>query len=138
MVKMEKTCENFLNEERNLSSAETIVMKTIWDAGEDISVPDLMVSLKVKYAKEYARTTVQTFLLKLSEKGFVRVYRKGKLSYVRAIKDEAEYKVKLLQEEMDFWYRGNLAELVMGLFHAGGMTEKDKEQIRRALDGLDD
>ena len=90
MVKMEKTCENFLNEERNLSSAETIVMKTIWDAGEDISVPDLMVSLKVKYAKEYARTTVQTFLLKLSEKGFVRVYRKGKLSYVRAIKDEAE------------------------------------------------
>ncbi len=138
MVKMEKTCENFLNEERNLSSAETIVMKTIWDAGEDISVPDLMVSLKVKYAKEYARTTVQTFLLKLSEKGFVRVYRKGKLSYVRAIKDEAEYKVKLLQEEMDFWYRGNPAELVMGLFHARGMAEKDKEQIRRALDGLDD
>lgn len=138
MVKMEKTCENFLNEERNLSSAETIVMKTIWDAGEDISVPDLMVSLKVKYAKEYARTTVQAFLLKLSEKGFVRVYRKGKLSYVRAIKDEAEYKVKLLQEEMDFWYRGNPAELVMGLFHARGMTEKDKEQIRRALDGLDD
>lgn len=138
MVKMEKTCENFLNEERNLSSAETIVMKTIWDAGEDISVPDLMVSLKVKYAKEYARTTVQTFLLKLSEKGFVRVYRKGKLSYVRAIKDEAEYKVKLLQEEMDFWYRGNPAELVMGLFHARGMTEKDEEQIRRALDGLDD
>lgn len=39
---------------------------------------------------------------------------------------------------MDFWYRGNPAELVMGLFHAGGMTEKDKEQIRRALDGLDD
>lgn len=34
MVKMEKTCENFLNEERNLSSAETIVMKTIWDAGQ--------------------------------------------------------------------------------------------------------
>ena len=108
MVKMEKTCENFLNEERNLSSAETIVMKTIWDAGEDISVPDLMVSLKVKYAKEYARTTVQTFLLKLSEKGFVRVYRKGKLSYVRAIKDEAEYKVKLLQEEMDFWESGRV------------------------------
>lgn len=138
MVKMEKTCENFLNEERNLSSAETIVMKTIWDAGEDISVPDLMADLKVKYAKEYARTTVQTFLLKLSEKGFIRVYRKGKLSYVRAVKGEADYKAKLLQEQMDFWYRGNPAELVMGLFHAGGMTEKDKEQIRRALDGLDD
>ena len=138
MEKTAKTEDPLSYEERNLSGSESIVMKTIWDAGEDISVPDLMTALKVKYAKDYARTTVQTFLLKLAGKGFVRVYRKGKLSYVRAIKDEAEYKVKLLQEEMDFWYRGNPAELVMGLFHARGMAEKDKEQIRRALDGLDD
>lgn len=73
--------ENFTSEERNLSSAETLVMKAVWDAGEDVSVPDLIENLKVKFARDYARTTVATFLLKLSEKGFVRVYRKGKLSY---------------------------------------------------------
>ena len=138
MVKMEKTCENFLNEERNLSSAETIVMKTIWDAGEDISVPDLMIALKEKYGKDYARTTVQTFLLKMIGKGFVQIYRRGKLSYVHALKGEADYKAKLLQEEMDFWYQGDPAQLVASLFRAGEMTEEDKEHIRRALDGLDD
>ena len=134
MEKTAKTEDPLSYEERNLSGSESIVMKTIWDAGEDISVPDLMTALKVKYAKDYARTTVQTFLLKLAGKGFVRVYRKGKLSYVQALKDGA----KLLREEMDFWYRGNPAELVAGLFHAREMTEEDKEQIRRALDGLDD
>ena len=113
-------------------------MKAVWDAGEDISVPDLMIALKEKYGKDYARTTVQTFLLKMIGKGFVQIYRRGKLSYVHALKGEAEYKAKLLQEEMDFWYRGNPAELVAGLFHAREMTEEDKEQIRRALDGLDD
>ncbi len=126
------------NEERNLSSAESLVMKAIWEAGEDIAVPDLMTVLKVKYDKDYARTTVQTFLLKLSEKGFIRIYRKGKLSYVRAVKEEADYKAKILKEELDFWYHGNATELIAGLFRVGELTEKDRKQVRRALDELDD
>ncbi len=126
------------NEERNLSCAESLVMKAIWEAGEDIAVPDLMTALKVKYEKDYARTTVQTFLLKLSEKGFIRIYRKGKLSYVRAVKEEADYKARILKEELDFWYHGNTSELIAGLFRAVKLTEKDREQIRRALDELDD
>lgn len=137
--KQEKKMQEVLpNEERNLSSTESMVMKAIWEAGEDIAVPDLMTALKVKYAKNYARTTVQTFLLKLSEKGFVRIYRKGKLSYVRAVKEEVDYRAKILREELDFWYHGNTAELIAGLFHTGKLTDMDREQIRRALDELDD
>ena len=153
MVKTEKTTKTataakttmatktggFLPEEdRKLSGSEAMGMKAAWDAGEDISVPDLMIALKEKYGKDYARTTVQTFLLKMIGKGFVQIYRRGKLSYVHALKGEADYKAKLLQEEMDFWYQGDPAQLVASLFRAGEMTEEDKEQIRRALDGLDD
>lgn len=138
MEKTAKTEDPLSYEERNLSGSESIVMKTIWDAGEDISVPDLMIALKEKYGKDYARTTVQTFLLKMIGKGFVQIYRRGKLSYVHALKGEADYKAKLLQEEMDFWYQGDPAQLVASLFRAGEMTEEDKEHIRRALDGLDD
>ena len=133
-----KTGEFLPEEDRKLSGSEAMVMKAVWDAGEDISVPDLMIALKEKYGKDYARTTVQTFLLKMIGKGFVQIYRRGKLSYVHALKGEADYKAKLLQEEMDFWYQGNPAQLVASLFRAGEMTEEDKEQIRRALDGLDD
>ena len=57
---------------------------------------------------------------------------------LRPCKGEADYKAKLLQEEMDFWYQGDPAQLVASLFRAGEMTEEDKEHIRRALDGLDD
>lgn len=133
-----KTGEFLPEEDRKLSGSEAMVMKAVWDAGEDISVPDLMIALKEKYGKDYARTTVQTFLLKMIGKGFVQIYRRGKLSYVHALKGEADYKAKLLQEEMDFWYQGDPAQLVASLFRAGEMTEEDKEHIRRALDGLDD
>ena len=85
-MEMRYTMEQyFFEEEKNLSASETNIMKAIWDAKEDLSVPDLMEQMKVKYGKEYARTTVATFLLKLSGKGFVRTYRKGKLSYVCAL-----------------------------------------------------
>ena len=133
-----KTGEFLPEEDRKLSGSEAMVRKAVWDAGEDISVPDLMIALKEKYGKDYARTTVQTFLLKMIGKGFVQIYRRGKLSYVHALKGEADYKAKLLQEEMDFGYQGDPAQLVASLFRAGEMTEEDKEHIRRALDGLDD
>ena len=90
----------FFEEEKNVSASETNIMKAIWDAKEDISVPDLMDQLRVKYGKDYARTTVATFLLKLSGKGFVRTYRKGKLSYARAIRSEEEYKRKLRERHI--------------------------------------
>ena len=126
------------NEERNLSNAETLIMKAIWDEGEDIAVSDLMASLRTKYGKDYARTTVATFLLKLSDKGFIRNYRKGKLAYVHAVKTEKEYRVKTLKEDMEFWHHGNMAEMVSCLIHTKELSEKDRKQIRRVLDGLDD
>lgn len=125
------------NEQRNLSNAETVIMKVIWDAGEDIAVPDLIATLKSKYGKDYARTTVATFLLKLSEKGFVRNYRKGKLAYAHAVKTENDYRVKTLREDVEFWHHGNMAELVSCLLRTKETSEAEREQIRRALDGLD-
>lgn len=95
----------------NLSACEAVIMKTIWDADEDISVPDLIDALK-KYDKDYARTTVTTFLIKLTAKGFVRTYRKGKLSYVFPTKSEEEYKEFILDNMIDFWYGGNVSLLL--------------------------
>ena len=104
--------EQFFEEERNLSASETTIMKAIWDAGQDISIPDLIELLRTDYGKDYARTTVVTFLLKLSDKGFVRTYRKGKLSYAHAMKSEADYRTKLLNEETDYWFDGNVTILL--------------------------
>lgn len=95
----------------NLSACEAVIMKTIWDADGDISIPDLIEALK-KHNKDYARTTVTTFLIKLTAKGYVRTYRKGKLSYAVATKSEEEYKELILDNMVDFWYGGNVSLLL--------------------------
>ena len=58
-----------LEEGRDLTSCETLIMKTIWDEKEDISAIDLRRKLKERYGKDYSRTTLATFLIKMSDKG---------------------------------------------------------------------
>lgn len=129
--------EQFFEEERNLSASETTIMKAVWDAGEDISIPDLIEVLRTDYGKDYARTTVVTFLLKLSDKGFVRTYRKGKLSYAHAMKSEAEYRTKLLNEETDYWFEGNVSNLFSALCNSRKLTKEEILEIRSMLDDMD-
>jgi len=98
-------------EDNVLTACEVFIMKAIWDEVEDISIPDLIEVLRTKWGKDYARTTVTTFLTKLAAKGFVKTYRKGKLSFAHAMKSEEEYKDKLLKDMIEFWYGGNSAAL---------------------------
>lgn len=104
--------ENVVEEERLLSESESIIMRAVWDSEEDISIPDLTAVLKEKYGKEYARTTVVTFLLKLSDKRFARTYRKGKLSYVTQLVSQEEYRKILTKNLLRDWYRGDADSLV--------------------------
>lgn len=124
----------FFEEEKNLSASETVIMKAIWDVGDDISIPNLIEVLRTKWGKDYARTTVTTFLMKLTVKGFVVTYRKGKLSYVHAMKNEEDYKVRMVSEDRDFWFGGKVSSLMSALCRDRKLTQAEAEEIRRILD----
>lgn len=102
------------DEEQMLSPAESLIMKAIWDATQEeecISIPQLIENLRL-YGKDYARTTVVTFLLKLSNKRYVVTTRKGKISYAYPRKTMEEYRKMVLKDVRDMWYEGN-ADLIM-------------------------
>lgn len=130
--------DEIYTKDRPLSTCETIIMKAIWDKGEDISISELTEILKTKYNKDYKRTTIVTFILNLSAKGFARQYRKGRYAYVHALKSEEEYKERLLQEHLDFWYQGDATKVVAALCNTGKMTPEAVQRIRGMLDDLDD
>ncbi len=117
----------------DLSPGETLVMKAIWDYGKDICVQDLITVLKERYGREYARTTVTTFLLRLGNKGFVSTYRVKKNALIHAEKSEQEYRREIALRDMSFWFGGSAAELLSAIHEAGGMNE---EEIRKAKEYL--
>lgn len=101
----------YFDEERLLTESESIVMRGIWDVEGDISIPDLIELLNERYDRPYARTTVVTFLLKLSDKGFVRTYRKGKFAYIRKMVSREDYRKILTENLLKDWYGGDVEAL---------------------------
>ena len=126
--------EQIFEDAQGLSACETIIMKAIWDEDGDISIQNLIEVLKTKWGKDYARTTVVTFLLKLTAKGFVQTYRNGKNAYVHAIKSEEDYKTKLVAEDRDFWFGGKLSGLMSALCRERKLTQAEADEIRKILD----
>lgn len=126
--------KDFFEEDKGLSACETVIMKAIWDAEGDISIPDLIEVLRTEWGKDYARTTVTTFITKLMAKGYVATYRKGKLSYAHAVKSEEDYKKKLAVNDRDFWFGGKITNLISALCSDKKLTQNEADEIRKILD----
>ena len=121
-----------------LSVCEAPIMKIIWESNPDISVPELVKQLNEQYGKEYARTTVVTFLTRMAGKGYITTQRRGRLSYVHAIKSEQEYKQQLAQKEIEFWFHGSMAEFAQTLCAAAPLTHEECQKLRRLLDHVEE
>jgi len=121
-----------------LSNSETYIMKVIWSSGEDISVMDLVEELRERYEKDYQRSTIATFLVRLSSKGFVSTYKRKKYAYVHAEVSEADYKAYIARNETDFWFSGRASEYFAALCSSKEISKDEIERIRGMLDGMDD
>ena len=121
-----------------LSVCEAPIMKIIWESNPDISVPELVKQLNEQYGKEYARTTVVTFLTRMAGKGYITTQRRGRISYVHAIKSEQEYKQQLAQKENEFWFHGSMAEFAQTLCAAAPLTHEECQKLRRLLDHVEE
>lgn len=121
-----------------LSVCEAPIMKIIWESNPDISVPELVKQLNEQYRKEYARTTVVTFLTRMAGKGYITTQRRGRISYVHAIKSEQEYKQQLAQKEIEFWFHGSMAEFAQTLCAAAPLTHEECQKLRRLLDHVEE
>ena len=100
-----------MTERANLTDCEQIVMKSVWDAGRDVSLVEIMAAVQERYKRNWKRQTVSTFLLHLIQKGYLTSYRVGRVFYYHQEVELAGYKKQLTAEFLDFWYDNSLEEL---------------------------
>ena len=95
---------------KNLTDCEQLVMKTVWDAAEEIGLMEILQRVNSKYGKKWKSQTVSTFLARLVRKGYLRPYRQGRVFYYQVLVPLEEYRDQLTDNYIDFWYRGNRDE----------------------------
>lgn len=117
---------------KELTSAEQVVMKCIWDYGKDMPLQQLIENLKQDYGKDYKRTTIRTFVLHLEEKGYVTTYQIGKYSYINYLIEEQDYKEQELEKTKNFWYKESGFDLVKTLYK-GKLNEGKLKKLKKLL-----
>lgn len=95
-----------------LTECEQLVMKTVWDAEEELALTEIMTRVNDKYHKDWKPQTVSTFLARLVRKGYLRHHRQGRVFLYRVLVPMEEYRAQLTHDYVDFWYGSKVDELI--------------------------
>ena len=120
----------------NLTDCEQLVMKTVWDAAEELSLMEIMQRVNDKYHKQWKPQTVSTFLARLVRKGYLRHYRQGRVFYYQILVPLEEYKGQLTDDYVIFWNHGNADEFLCALSQERPLRQDEIERIQTLIDGL--
>lgn len=124
-------------EEQGMTDCEVLVMKTIWESTEILSLREVTAQVNRKFNRNWKTQTVSTFLARLVRKGYLTMERKGRQFYYYPTITEDEYGKREIVKCVDFWSGGKIEALLSAFSEERKLTEDEKESIRRLLDGRD-
>lgn len=117
---------------KRLPDSERELMMIIWHAGTPVTRSEIEQQMNTE--RKLSATTILSFLSRLEEKGFLKVYKKGKNNVYEAVVSEQEY----LQQESSFifnrLYHGSLKKFVSALSDGGNLTAQDIEELQEFLE----
>lgn len=120
-----------------LTDCEELVMKTVWDAEEELSLMEVMSRVNEKYKKNWKPQTVSTFLARLVKKGYLRHYRQGRVFFYQILVPLDTYKGQLTNDYVNFWNHSNADEFLCALAEERPLREDEVERIQKLINGMD-
>jgi predicted transcriptional regulator len=119
---------------RSISDTELEVLKTLWKL-ETGTVRDVHAALEAR-GRDWAYSTVQTFLLRLQQKGYVTSEKSLRAHVFRA----AVTREALVSEQLDDLTErvcdGGPVPLVLSLVQGRRFSREEIDQLRRLVDEL--
>lgn len=123
--------ENF----ERMTECEQLVMKTIWDSDEEISLLEIQKRVNSKYHKTWKPQTVSTFLSRLVRKGYLCSYQHGRIFLYQILVSLEDYKSQLADSYVNFWNHDNADEFLCALIKKRPLRQDEIERIQSLLRG---
>ena len=115
---------------RRLPDTELEVMKALWASGPDTPRAALEAALA---PRRWASNTINTYLTRLADKGFVAVERAGRGNRYTALVSREDYLAYDSQAVLSRLYGSSPRNFVAALAR-GGLKREDVAQLRELLD----
>jgi len=113
-----------------LSEGQLEVMDVVWQNGE-VTVTDVWRELQKQ--REIARNTVQTIMLRLSERGWLKYRQQGKRFLYTAAHPRGACRRQMVRRLMDTVFDGSADGLVMTLLEERGVSDEEAQRIRAMI-----
>ena len=123
---------------QQLTAAETIVMKCIWDADHEMSLAEIVKNANENYGKDWKPQTVSTYLAKLCQKDYIRMKRTGRMITYEILISEEDYKSEQAREFVSFWNGGSIKQFLTAFYKDEPATKEDISELKKIIDEMEE
>ncbi len=118
---------------KHLSEAQLEVMLVIWDAEESVARNEIQKRLP---DNRWQTTTLNTFLNRLSQSGFLKIEHRGKEYVYSSIITKEEYMAFAGRSILKNLYNNSIKMFVASVCSSNDMTEKEVKELQTLLTKL--
>lgn len=116
---------------KSLPDSELKVMKIIWNNNRKMSTGEIDSELKEE--TEWKLSTLQVILSRLTEKGFLKNEKIGRINYYSSIVDFSRYSRNETKNFIRKMYDNSSKKLIASLIESDELTDEDIDEIKNIL-----
>ena len=110
-----------------LTDSQREIMEIVWERGE-VTVTEVRDVLAI--VREVARNTVQTMMVRLEEKGWLKHREEGRTFIYSAARSRTKSLGAKVSQMVDRFFSGSPEEMVTALIEYRGLSKQEAERIR--------
>lgn len=117
-----------------LTPAQREIMEIVWDRGE-VTVTEVRDQLARR--REVARNTIQTMIVRLEERGWLKHRCRGRTFYYSAKRPRTASLGAKVAQMVDRLFAGSPEEMVTALMEYRGLSPEEADRIRQMIDAAE-
>ncbi|MBF4702344.1 BlaI/MecI/CopY family transcriptional regulator [Clostridioides difficile] len=118
---------------KKLPESELLVMMFIWDSeDEEVASTEILKMLGEKY--DWKKSTILTFLRRLTARGFLEVVKKDRFTYYKALIEKEEYLKVETKSFFSFFHRNSFESFISALHDDEEVSENKLKSLEKFIE----
>lgn len=119
----------------DVSETEREILEYLWENPQGVLSREMLEYFNEKKQKDWKKQTLNTFLLRLAEKGLIEGKAQGVKKIYQAVYDAKEYEAKKAESILENNYGGSVRNFVMALTGGEKIDKAMADDLRKMLEG---
>ena len=112
-----------------MSATESYILKYLWSRETPATFSEIMTHFNEEEKKEWKKQTVNTFLTRLAQKGFLNIDKSGKRAIYIPSVSKKKYYEDYAQQIIEDSYEGSLKNFICAFTENHKLTSNEKEEL---------